>query len=149
MQKEIQEKWVLYTKHILNSPMDIGVYASQDEPNLRALAAQHSLKVIGPLEHAYWDMAVKGVPHILEIWLPVEAKAAGKNIEGLKYVEGYKCLTIPFKRNIEEIAEAWMELGKKAEGLGYKLTNHDREVYRMMDCDHPENNDIELQMGIT
>jgi effector-binding domain-containing protein len=148
MQKEIQEKWVLFSKHTLNSPMDIGVYASQDEPNLRALATQHGLKVTGPLEHAYWDMAVQGAPHILEIWLPVEARAKDQKMEGLKHVSEYKCLTAAFNRSIEEIGDAWMELGEKAKKYGHQLTNHDREVYRIMDCDHPGNNDIELQLGI-
>ena len=31
---------------------------------------------------------------------------------------------------------------------GYQLTNHDREIYKTMDCDNPSNNDIELQLGI-
>jgi effector-binding domain-containing protein len=106
------------------------------------------LKVLGPLEHAYWDMAIQAAPHILEIWLPVNGFLDGKTIEGLKHIPGYKCLTAAFKRPIEEIGDAWMALGEKAKASGYQLTNHDREVYRMMDCDHPENNDIELQIGI-
>lgn len=148
MEKEIQGKRVLFTRHVLKSPMEIGAFAEKDEPMLRAKASELDLDVTGPLEHAYWDMAVKGVPHILEIWLPVDGKAESRDIDGLKRVEAYKCLSADFRRPIEEIGDAWGELGGKAKSLGYTLTNHDREVYKVMDCDQPEKNDIELQIGI-
>jgi effector-binding domain-containing protein len=148
MKKEISEKWVLFTKHILNSPIDIGEHASQDEPHLRNLAERNGLLVTAPLEHAYWNMAVEGVPHILEIWLPVQANPNGNPMQGIKRVEEYRCFAAEFKKPIEEIGNAWMELGELAKKFGLQLTNHDREIYKTMDCDAPERNDIELQMGI-
>jgi hypothetical protein len=84
MERIIEGKWVLFTKHILNSPMEIGKHASQDEPILRSLAAKHALEIIGPLEHAYWNMSIPGVPHILEIWLHVQAKEINQT-RNLKY----------------------------------------------------------------
>ena len=128
--------------------MDIGVFAGQDEPELRAKATELGLDVAGPLEHAYWDMNVRDVPRILEIWLPVTGTMESRTVDGLKRVEAYKCLTADFRRPIEEIGRAWGELGDKARGLGYSLTGQDREVYKVMDCDHPDKNDIELQIGI-
>lgn len=148
MEKTVPGKWVLYTRHTLNSPMDIGLHASTDEPVLRRKAAESGLKVAGPLEHAYWNMAVDGVPHILEIWLPVEPRASTEESEDLKRVDAYKCLVSEFKRPIQEIGDAWMELGEKAATLNLRTTDHDREVYRVMDCDHPGGNDIELQLGV-
>ena len=147
MKKEVKEKRVLFTKHILTSPMKIGKYATQDEPILRTLATKHGLTVSGPIEHAYWNMAIEGI-HILEIWLPVEGRINERSIEEMKLIKEYKCLTSDFKRPIEEIGDAWFELGEEAKKLGHQLTHHEREVYRRMDCDNPENNDIELQIGI-
>jgi hypothetical protein len=148
MEKEIEGKWVLSTKHVLASPMEIGKHSNQDEPTLRALATKHGLKVTGPLEHAYWNMSIQGVPHVLEIWLPIQKQEGDPNIEGLKFVEPYKCFTSNFKSRIEKIGDAWMELGKAATKAGCLLIHHDREVYRRLDWENPENNDIELQMGI-
>lgn len=148
MEKEIPGRWALFARHTLSTPMDIGDHASRDEPILRALASKNGLEVAGPLEHAYWDMAIKGAPHILEIWLPVLVKSEGQVMAELKHIESYNCLSSDFRRPIEEIGDAWMELVEKARKLGYQLTNHDREVYKTMDCDHPELNEIELQLGI-
>lgn len=66
MEKEIQGSWVLFARHTLYTTMDIGDDASRDESMLRALASENGLEIAGPLEHAYWDMAIKGAPHILE-----------------------------------------------------------------------------------
>lgn len=148
MLKEVEEKQVLFTRHELESTADIGILAGQDEPKLRALAESRGLRVAGPLEHAYWNMAVRGVPHYLEIWLPVQGKPDGAAIGNLKTIPRYKCLSAGFTRPIEEIGDGWMALGVKARQEGLQLTAHDREVYRVMDCDDPRNNDIELQMGI-
>lgn len=130
--------------------MDIGVHASKDVPSLFALAKEHGLKVTGPIEHAYWDMALPDKPHVLEIWLPVEVEAGAEktNIAGLQRIEPYKCLSAPFKRPIHEIGDAWGELGSEAQKLGHVSTHHDREIYKVMDCDDPTKNDIELQLGI-
>lgn len=148
MEITIPKKWVLFARHTLSSPMDIGVHASKDEPKLRLQAESLGLNVAGPLEHAYSNMAVKGVPHILEIWLPVEQPAPSMSIENLKTVESFRCLTTRFKRPIEEIGDGWMELGEQGRKLGFTSTHQDREVYNVMDCDNPANNDIELQLGI-
>jgi hypothetical protein len=148
VEKEIKGKWVLHAKHVLASPMEIGSHSNRDEPALRALAAKHGMKVTGPLEHAYWNMSIPGVPHVLEIWLPIGNQEGHPSIEGLKFVEPYKCFTSVFRGRIEEIGDAWMELGVAATKAGCSLTHHDREVYRRLDWEHPENNDIELQMGV-
>lgn len=148
MLKEVPERWVLFLRHQLNSPMEIGMHAEKDEPALRALAKVHGLEVAGPLEHAYWDMAVKGAPHLLEIWLPVRNEPGKKFIPEIKHVAAYKCMAMEFKRPIEEIGDGWMQLGDQGLEAGCIATHHDREVYRAMDCDNPRNNDIELQLGI-
>lgn len=146
--KEVPGQWVLYARHELKSPMEIGKHADKDEPALRAIAASHGLEVVGPVAHAYWDMAVKGAPHLLEIWIPVRNESEKKIIPEIKQVPAYKCLAMDFKRPIEEIGDAWMELGDKCREEGHIANHHDREVYRVMDCDNPRNNDIELQLGI-
>lgn len=148
MLKEIPGKWVLFFRHQLNSPLEIGMHADKDEAALRALANGHGLEQVGPLEHAYWDMAVKGAPHLLEIWLPVRNESEKKFIPEIKQVAAYKCMSLEFKRPIDEIGDAWMELGDACRESGHTVNNHDREVYRVMDCDNPQNNDIELQLGI-
>lgn len=144
---EVQEKWVLFTRHLLSSAIDIGRHAGADEPALRERAKELGLSVAGPMEHAYWDMAVSDAPHFLEIWLPVHVPAQASHPE-LKKVPAYKCLAESFRRPIEEIGDAWMDLGERARKMGYALTNQDREVYRVMDCDNPQNNDIGLQLGL-
>jgi hypothetical protein len=148
MIKEIPGKLVLFQRHVLNSPMEIGKHVDADEPKLRSMAKELGLEVAGPLEHAYWDMTVKGAPHLLEIWLPVMKEPASGAMPQLKKVSPYKCLTLEFKRPIDQIGDAWMELGDQVREAGHTATNHDREVYRVMDCDNPLNNDIELQIGI-
>jgi hypothetical protein len=148
MIKSIDEKCVLYFRHELASPMEIGEHAAADEPRLRELAAQHGLKIAGPLEHAYWNMAIQGVPHILEIWLPVFPPLDSIVSLPLKKMGAFHCFTAEFTRPIFEIGDAWAELGNAARGQGIAPSHHDREVYYVMDCDRPERNRIELQFGI-
>lgn len=146
--KTVAEKWVLYTRHELGSPMEIGIHAGTDEPHLRAVAKENGLEVAGPLEHAYQDMAQKGVPHFLEIHLPVRGVRDGLALPQLKRSPAFKCMAMEFTRPIEEIGDAWMELGDMGAKAGMKNTHRDREVYHHMDCDSPELNRIELQLGI-
>jgi effector-binding domain-containing protein len=148
MDREIPEKWVLFTRHAIASPMDIGIHVREDEPKLRNLARRHGFGVCGPIEHAYWGMAVEGAPHVLEIWLPVRGGQEGATIPELKYIDRFKCLVSEFKQPIEQIGAAWSALGQEARRRGLTTTHHDREVYKVMDCDHPERNEIELQLGI-
>lgn len=147
MEKTIPGMSVLFYRHELKSPAEIGMYAGKDIPALQRIADQNGYKAVGPVQHAYWNMSVKGVPHILEVWLPV-SKQGGEHVKEYKVVEPFKCLIMPFADSLEKIGDAWGEFGKVASSMKAKSTHHDREVYHVLDFERPSNNRIELQMGI-
>lgn len=147
MEKLVPQKAVLFTRHELNSPAEIGGHAAKDIPALETLAKEKGLEIAGPIENAYWNMTAKGVPHFLEIWLPVKEKG-GTNLKAYKLVEPFKCLTYEYQDNIDHIGEAWGKLGKLAAEKKVGMTAHDREVYLNLDFENPKKNRIELQMGI-
>jgi hypothetical protein len=147
MEKIVPQKYVLYTRHELKSPAEIGMHAAKDIPVLEKLAKENGLKAAGPIENAYWNMSVKGVPHILEIWLPVNENG-NLSLAAYKSIEPYKCLTFDYTDSLEHIGEAWGEFGRLASEKKIKSTAHDREVYVNLDFENPKENRIELQMGI-
>jgi effector-binding domain-containing protein len=111
------------------------------------MPTENGFEVAGPIVNVYWNMAVKGVPHYLEIWLPVKKKDKAA-IKTYKVVEPYRCLTHIHKDGLELMGEAWGEFGKLAQGKKTESTGQDREVYLNLDFENPKLNVIELQMGI-
>ncbi|MEO7955987.1 MAG: hypothetical protein ABIW76_04790 [Fibrobacteria bacterium] len=155
MEKTVPEMAVLFTRHQLHSPAEIPGHAGKDIPDLEKLAKDNGFETAGPVVNVYWNMATKGVPHYLEIWLPVKKKEKEKEkesetpaLKAYKVVEPYRCLARTHKEGLEFMGQAWEEFGKSAMKKKAEISGQDREVYVTLDFEDPKKNLIELQMGI-
>ena len=144
--KVVPAKSVLFLRHVLTSPADIPKHAAADIPALEELARKHGYQVAGPIENAYWNMAIPGIPHILEVRLPV-VKADRPGVQEYKEVAAFTCVSVHFRASLDDIGEAWGALGEAAAKQS-KPNAESREVYLHLDDADPSKNDVELQMGV-
>jgi effector-binding domain-containing protein len=147
--KNINPMHVLYfsTETKIN---DIVQYVGVIGERLKKDAEANNLIITGPQYWMYHDFT--GEPNTLftlEIAFPIESLP--ENYTGdfaVKTLEEYKCLSTQHEGDWMQIPATYDKLMNYVKENSIEPKTNSREVYSHVDMEHPENNKIEIQLGI-
>ncbi|MFX3625908.1 MAG: GyrI-like domain-containing protein [bacterium] len=147
--KKINPMHVLYfsTETKIN---DIAQYVGVIGERLKKDAEEQNIKITGPQSWMYYDFT--GEPDAfftLEIAFPIDTLP--ENYSGafaVKTLDEYKCLSTSHEGDWMQIPNTYDKLMTYVKENSIEAKTNSREVYSHVDMENPENNKIEIQLGI-
>jgi effector-binding domain-containing protein len=134
------------TRATMADLMNLAVVKMQE---MQKDAAQHDVVINGPVSWIFYGMDDKPETiFTLDIVLPAEEKSGYRGNFEMKKLAPFKCISSLYKGPWDKVGDTYAgifgEIGQK----GYAHTGECREIYKMIDLEHPENNLTEVQVGI-
>lgn len=129
---------------------DLAQYVQVIGKRLKKDAEAQSLKITGDQSWMYYDFT--GEPDALftlEIAFPIESlPETYKGEFAVKTLEEYKCLATKHEGDWMQIPNTYGKLMNYVKENSIQPKTNSREIYTNVDMENPENNTIEIQLGI-
>ncbi|MBX9783642.1 MAG: GyrI-like domain-containing protein [Chitinophagaceae bacterium] len=138
---------VMYSSHRTTIPQ-LEQFVAVVAKELYAEAAQQNLLVSGPQYWIYHGM--DGNPQTeftLEIAIPVQGKSNSSKFK-TKELAFFKSINYLHEGAWEKMPDSYGVILKHIDENKIPMSDECREVYLNVDFEHPENNRVEIQMGI-
>jgi len=145
--KTLPARTILYSRRT-TTLKDLAAFAGTAVRELYPDLASGKLLVTGP---QYWIyLGADGKPHTtftLDIAIPVTGDTSGC-ANSVRELPAFRCVTYQLKGPWEKIAGAYDEIFGYIYGNKLEYSGETRELYHQIDFEHPENNEVEIQVGI-
>lgn len=138
---------VLYSSHQTTIPQ-LGEFVGTVAKELYAEASLLGVLVSGPQYWIYHGMdGNNDTIFTLEISLPVQGELASTKF-GVKELPALKAVSHWHKGPWEKMPESYSAILQHIEQHKIAMTDECREIYYNVDFSRPENNQVEIQLGI-